>query len=270
MPRKKTKSKRRRSTGVVKKGRSAPQTRRTGGEEQKASPPSDGTGSNGAGDGGKLYAAARAGQRVAEPVSDVQANSTQGEAQEDNLGGWPYTVIKSTLDLEKLTTWFENIRLQDERQAIGLATFGDSVFLATKGSGVLIPGEVLQSKVGKDILKRRLLAQGGSSFISRNVGMDVDALNRTLEFTGEEKGLVLEKFLHDMPTLSYSTGHPFMGRQEITGIKDALDAATVGPMMAVDAPAYHYKVGMPLLRHQQSLHVFSVASEEAHRRRKES
>ena len=265
MSKKKTKSKRRRSTGMVKKGRPAPQTRRTGGEEQKTSPPSDGTGSNGARDGGKLYAAARAGQRVAEPVRAVQTNSTQGEAQEDNLGGWPYIVINTPEDFEKLTTWFENITLQDERQAVGLATFGDSVFLATKGSGMIIPGEALNSVMAKDILKRRLLAQGGSSFISRSVATDMDNLDRILKFTEEEKGLVLEKFLHDMPTLSYSTGHPFMGRQEITGIKDALDAATVGPMMAVDAPAYHYKVGMPLLRHWLSSFELDHGTPSGHR-----
>ncbi|KKL71310.1 hypothetical protein LCGC14_2096210, partial [marine sediment metagenome] len=88
--------------------------------------------------------------------------------------------------------------------------------------------------------------------------------NTTFQFVGEERELLLEKFLHDMGVLNYSTGHPFIGRSQITGIRDALDAATVGPMMAVEAPAYHYKIGMPLLRHLQSLRVFSIGP-EAHR-----
>ncbi|KKK82285.1 hypothetical protein LCGC14_2804900, partial [marine sediment metagenome] len=174
MPKKKTKAKRSRSKGVGQKRRPTPTTRRTGGEEPENGSTPDGAGLDGSGAGGKLYAAARASRGVATTVPPVQADPTQGEAQKDNLGGWPYTVINTPEDFEQLTTWFENIRLQDERQAIGLATFGDSVFLATKTSGLIIPEGVLRSAVGKDILKRRLLAQGGSSFISRNVGMDVD------------------------------------------------------------------------------------------------
>ncbi len=242
MGKKKTKTKRKRSKSVGQKGHTGSSPRPTGGEE---TPNDDAPVGNRPEEHGRVYNAARSVREVDTTIRAIPSNPTYGEAAPK----WPYTTIDGVDQYEDFTTWFQNTTLGDEWSSVGLATLHDGLYLATKDSGIFVTLAQMMGRPGASVVTKQLLASGGPKFISRDVTEDVSFLVGVLQLSVEDEELLLDKFAHDIGQLSYATGTPYLRRGEITGIKDALDAATVGVMMSVNAPKYYTRIGMPLLQH---------------------
>jgi hypothetical protein len=72
---------------------------------------------------------------------------------------------------------------------------------------------------------------------------------------------LLANIVHDMKSLEYTTGRPVLKRGDVTSLKDALDSATVGPMMALEAPRFYREVALPLAKRAANPVVFQINPE---------
>lgn len=167
--------------------------------------------------------------------------------QEHYLGTWPFTGVSTTDEVAALGEWLLQMGSRLDKTPVGLVAGVHELALATQERGWVLSSDIPSSIIAKPMLRNLLLAERtGPALVVR----DTLSLISTLEeWLGEDydRAPLLANIVHDMQALEYSTGRPILRDSSV--LEGALDAATVGPMMGLEAPQFYHKVGLPLVKH---------------------
>lgn len=201
-------------------------------------------------DEGRVHSERAPDDRVGESLRNLPPDETHRPAQE-YLGHWPYTVVDTPDLLAALGEWLLQHGSTPDKTPVGIAATSDELAFATKERGWLLRSwdwPVATSRLLAAMLERLLLAERtGPALVTLDTGNLAHDL--TAWWLGEYDHVgLLKNIVHDLTALEYATGRPVL--REAPPIKLALDAAVVGPMLALEAPNFYRAVGVPLARHK--------------------
>lgn len=180
----------------------------------------------------------------------MMAVSHVAPTEELFLGHWPYTQVSSADDVAALGEWLLRLGSEVEKVPVGLSAGLHELALATRERGWLIPRGTPASPLIAPMLGKLLLAERtGPALVLRNTSLAADALDSWLG-PDYDRASLLANVVHEMTALEYATGRPVLRAYDTPTLQDALDAATVGPMMAVEVPRFYRDVGLPLGKHR--------------------
>ena len=194
---------------------------------------------------------------VVDSVQHVSTPFTEGTPP------W-YRSVDSIEDLQECMVWLRDLGNGIDKTMVGVAAYQNEIAFATGPPEVRIWVLPTSMYVLKEVLKNVIVSERSSpAFISRNAQADISRLSERLELSHQEIQILSTNFVHDMTALEYTTGHPIIPRGVNLSIKnDALDAATVGPMMAIDLPSFYTQVAMPLMRYSPDGGQYSTEERE--------
>ena len=171
--------------------------------------------------------------------------------QEQRLGEWPFTIVMSDEDLLRFGEWVQVLGSEIEKTPVGLSVTENEIAFATIEQGWLLPRAAF-SPAAKAVLRRCLFAERSTPAYS------VRSIQRTtlklqnwydpLDING-----LLRNIIHDMTALEYTTGRAVA--HGLTALRDALDCASVAPMLALEAGNYYREVALPNRRHQYGYNI---------------
>jgi len=162
----------------------------------------------------------------------------------DYLGHWPYRTVESVQDIQALSMWLLELGGLYEQQPLGIAVRPDELAFATRDQGWLIkaPSEML----GSMLVSCLLPSSSSPMLITRDIPTTVNTLFEAWlpEEAEQSRDEFITHLMHDMSALSYVIGRPISN--SLPTLQDALDAATVGQMMAIDSPRFYQQVSLPV------------------------
>ena len=165
---------------------------------------------------------------------------------DQRLGEWPYTIVMHDEDLMLLGAFLQDLGSAVDKTPVGIACTQAEITFATTEQGWVMPRAAF-TDAAKAMLKRLLFSEQGSpAFCARSARQLVDSFDDWFGF--DESKAILPNVIHNMSSLEYTTGRPVA--QGLTALKDALDCATIAPMLALEAGAYYREVAMPLAIHE--------------------
>lgn len=178
---------------------------------------------------------------VADGVQYVPPSSSTGAPPQLN-----YQTVESIEDLQECAAWLIDLGNEIDKTMVGIAVYRDEIAFATPAKVWKVPTDIYAAK---DVLRNVLVSEKAApALISRDAKYDINQLDKYLKLTREEKKILSRNFVHDMRALEYVTGYSLtLNRGSLPITNDALDAATVGTMMAIDLPPYYTQVAMPLI-----------------------
>ena len=190
----------------------------------------------------------RASIGVGDTVRVIPGESISGEPEQERLGHWPYQTVKTPDQLQQLVSWLQVLGGEIDKTPVGIAVHGSELAFATRDKGWVLaspPSEVLQSLFTGLLVTDRASPQ----LTTRSIPSTVDALLLGWLLPDANRSLLIDQFVHDMTVLSYTTGQSIASASSMDALQDALDAATVGPMMALEAPRFYMSVGLPVTKY---------------------
>jgi hypothetical protein len=186
-------------------------------------------------------------------VRDVPADEASGPAEE-RLGEWSYRVVRSSEDLLALGEWLQKLGGEVEKTPVGFSVHNTEMALATKAQGWLIPHSSQSPALNGVLVKALTTERASPALVLRDTTSLIQDVEEGWFGPGFDGTPLLSNVIHDMTVLEYVTGRPVA--RDLSPLKDALDCAVVGPGMALEAPRFYRKVGMPLVRfNAQSFHL---------------
>lgn len=190
--------------------------------------------------------------RIPEPTGSVDAPQQDGE----HLGHWPYRTITDVQGVQALAEWLREQGGLNDQPPLGIAVRENELAFANREQGWILRDS---SEVVKSVLATCLLTERSSpTFIARNIPDTVFGLFSWWlpEEAQSKRDIFIGQVIHDMTALSYSIGRPIA--TTMSALQDALDAATVGHMMALDAPRFYQQVGLPVKKEKARLQTWEI------------
>lgn len=157
--------------------------------------------------------------------------------------------ITTPEDVAALGEWLLALGSEIEKTPVGLEARLHELALATRERGWVIGKNSPVCPLAGQMLAKLLLAdRTGPALVVRETAAVAQALESW--WGGEyDRASLLRNITHDMKALEYTTGRPVLRVGEVDTMKDALDAASVGPMMAIEVPRFYSEVALPLAKH---------------------
>ena len=179
-------------------------------------------------------------------VPVISPNPVSGPTEE-KLGYWPYRIVRTAEDLLAFGEWMQGLGAEVDKTPVGIAVQrGSGLALATKAQGWFFNYADAPPAAYEGLLRKTLLTERTSpALIVRDTPQVVEDLEEWLG-KGYSRSDLLPNIIHDMTMLEYATGRPVA--RGLNPLKDALDCATVGPGMVLEAPRFYREVGVPLVR----------------------
>lgn len=171
---------------------------------------------------------------------------------EYRLGEWPYRIVSDLADLAPFSQWLAEHGNETDKTPVGIALKNDELALCTRETGWVVPVlDWVRNPKTRSILEGVLITalcteRTSPALITRSISALVDNLSVNIALSKDQETSLINNTIHEMEALSHSTGKAIV--RELPALTEALDAATVGPMLALEAPRFYGQVGMPLAR----------------------
>ncbi len=185
-----------------------------------------------------------------------EADEPPVERDSERLGHWPFRIVNDVEGIQALAMWLKELGGQSEQSPLGIAVREHELAFATAEQGWVVrsPSEVLGSVLVAVLLTER----ASPTFIARNIPDVVSSLFAWWlpEEAKDKRDIFIGRVIHDMTALSYCIGRPIA--TNMTALQDALDAATVGYMMALDSPRFYQQVGLPVKKEKARVQEWKI------------
>lgn len=150
-----------------------------------------------------------------------------------------------------LGEWLLQMGSEVEKTPVGISATANEIALAIKAQGWFVTKNEYTGPI-RGIIERALKAERvAPALVTRDTGELIRGLSSWFDEAPDDNlNPILPNIIHDMTVLEYTTGRPVA--RGLSPLKDALDCAVLGPGLALEAPSFYRKVGLPVVRHHET------------------